>query len=356
MQFSAKVRKHTLQFYFSAGTSRGVLEEKDSWFIILDAEGKTGIGEAGPLAGLSPEGISLDDLWPNVLQKLQEEHIPRTRTDAFIMAKRVAGDIPSIQFALEMAMLDWIGGGKKILYKNKFSEGKTCISINGLIWMADKNTMKARINEKLDQGFTCLKLKIGAIDFREELSLLEYIRKHYSESNLMIRVDANGAFKPEEAMLKLEQLAKWGLHSIEQPIKKGQYREMALLCSQSPVPVALDEELIGISAREQKQELLDQVRPPYIILKPSLLGGLASTEEWITLAEERGIGWWITSALESNIGLNAIAQFTAEYAPLMPQGLGTGQLYTNNIASPLAVRKGYLCYEQDQPWDTSLLE
>lgn len=308
------------------------------------------------MAGLSPEGISLDDLWPNMLQKLQEEHIPQTEQEAFHTAKRVAEGIPSIQFALETAMLDWLGGGKKILYKNKFSKGKTCIPINGLIWMADKITMKARIDEKLAQGFTCLKLKIGAIDFKEELSLLEYIRKHYSENDLTIRVDANGAFKPEEAMLKLEQLSKWGLHSIEQPIKKGQYREMALLCSQSPIPVALDEELIGNLTREKKQGLLDQVRPPYIILKPSLLGGLASTEEWITLAEERGIGWWITSALESNIGLNAIAQFTAQYAPLIPQGLGTGQLYTNNIASPLAVKKGYLCYEQDQPWDTSLLD
>jgi o-succinylbenzoate synthase len=356
MQFSAKVSKHRLQFYFSAGTSRGVLHFKDSWFIRLEANGRAGIGEAGPLSGLSPEGTALDQYWPQVLNKLNSIPIPQNTEEAYTLAAGAAEGVASIQFALETAMLDWLGGGEKKLFRSNFSEGKSCISINGLIWMADRATMKERIDEKMKEGYSCLKLKIGAIEFREELSLLEYIRSQYSAEDLVIRVDANGAFSPEEAQARLEQLAAWNLHSIEQPIRQGQFAAMQTLCKNSPVPVALDEELISVTDYKQKQELLDTLQPPYIILKPSLLGGLAATREWIKQAEERNIGWWITSALESNLGLNAIAQFTAQYAPDLPQGLGTGKLYTNNLPSPLEVEKGYLCYRQEQGWDLSLLE
>ncbi|WP_224998876.1 o-succinylbenzoate synthase [Cesiribacter sp. SM1] len=355
MQISAKVRKHKLQFYFSAGTSRGVLHFKDSWFIRVDANGTSGIGEAGPLAGLSPEGTDLDQYWPQVLKNLESKPMPQNQEEAYRLAELAAEGVASIRFALETAYLDWLGGGEKILFRNSFSAGNSSIPINGLIWMADRATMKERIDDKMQEGYRCLKLKIGAIDFREELSLLEYIRSQYGAEELVIRVDANGAFSPSEAQSKLEQLAAWDLHSIEQPIRQGQYAAMQSLCKSSPVPVALDEELIGITAFQKKQELLDILRPPYIILKPSLLGGLAATREWIQLAEERNIGWWITSALESNIGLNAIAQFTAQYAPDLPQGLGTGKLYTNNLPAPLEVERGYLSYRQERGWDLSLL-
>ncbi|AHM58616.1 o-succinylbenzoic acid synthetase [Flammeovirgaceae bacterium 311] len=355
MHFSAKVRKHRLQFYFSAGTSRGILHFKDSWFLKLEAAGRCGVGEAGPLAGLSPEGTELDALWPQVLKNMDSGGIPKTIEEVYQLAAGAAEGVASIQFALETAMLDWLLGGEKKLFNNSFSSGASCISINGLIWMADKGTMKSRIDEKLNEGFSCLKLKIGAIDFKEELSLLAYIRSLYPAEELVIRVDANGAFSPAEAPTKLSQLAEWDLHSIEQPIRQGQYIAMQQLCRQSPIAVALDEELIGMTTTLQKQELLDKLQPPYIILKPSLLGGLAATGEWIKLAEERGIGWWITSALESNIGLNAIAQFTAQFSPELPQGLGTGKLYTNNLPSPLEVENGFLCYRQDAAWDLSLL-
>ena len=312
-------------------------------------------GEAGPLQGLSPEGTELDEYWPAVTNFLKKSPLPQHEQDVYTIAQKAAAGIASIQFAVETALLDWLKGGKRVLFENSFSSGESCLPINGLIWMADKETMKARIDEKLKQGFNCLKLKIGAIDFKEELSLLQYIRSHYDSKDLIIRVDANGAFAPHEALDKLAQLAQWDLHSIEQPIRQGQQEAMRSLCSDSPVPVALDEELIGVTTLSEKQTLLDRLKPPYIILKPSLVGGLAATAEWIRLAEERNTGWWITSALESNIGLNAIAQFTAEYAPTMPQGLGTGQLYSNNLPSPLKVEQGYLCYELKQLWDLSLI-
>lgn len=355
MQFTSSVYKHTLNFHFSAGTSRGVLHQKDSWFLQISAEGRKGIGEAGPLPGLSPEGAELKDYWPEVLKSLQKSPLPQSLEDVISIAAQTAGGIASIQFALETALLDWLRGGRHLLFESGFTQGTSCLPINGLIWMAERETMRKRIDEKMAQGFNCLKLKIGAIDFREELSLLQYIRSQYSAANLTIRVDANGAFSPAEAPEKLARLAEWDLHSIEQPIKPGQVDNMRELCRTSPVPIALDEELIGIRDKDKGAQLLDAIMPPYIILKPSLLGGLAATESWINMARERGIGWWVTSALESNIGLNAIAQYTATHHPDMPQGLGTGQLYTNNIPSPLRVEKGVLCYQPQQGWDLSVL-
>lgn len=232
--------------------------------------------------------------------------------------------ISSIRFGFETALLDMRNGGAGRFITNSFTEGTTPIRINGLIWMGDKRVMKKRIREKLDQGFNCIKLKIGGIDFNDEIALLKSIRDEYSPDNLELRVDANGAFSPDTAMQHLERLAEYGLHSIEQPIKQGQWDEMAALCRLSPIPVALDEELVGFKADKEKIRMLETIKPSYIILKPSLCGGFAESDRWIRLAEERGIGWWATSALESNIGLNAIAQWVSQYNPVMPQGLGTG--------------------------------
>ena len=250
----------------------------------------------------------------------------------------------SIRFGVEMALQDLAMGGRQLYFPSAFTEGRLAIEINGLIWMGDKSTMLQRIQQKLEAGFHCIKLKIGAIDFEAELSLLQYIRERFSREKVELRVDANGAFAPEEAMSKLEALAAFGLHSIEQPIRQGQWEEMAHLCRETPIPIALDEELIGVYGRKKKLELLEKVQPQYIILKPALCGGFSGAREWIELAEKRGIGWWVTSALESNIGLNALAQWVATLGNPMPQGLGTGQLYTNNLWSPLRQEGECLIY------------
>lgn len=333
-----------------------MLHKKDSWFLMVEAQGRMGIGEAGPLQGLSKEGCDLDPFWPGILKRLESSDLPANEEEVFSFAAGAAGSIASIQFAIETALLDWLKGGQRCLADTPFYRGEECLPINGLIWMGDRETMRQRIDEKLEQGFSCLKLKIGSLDFKEELDLLRYIRSHYDSRRLMLRVDANGAFSPAEAPEKLRQLAEWELHSIEQPIGQGQGKAMRELCLSSPIAIALDEELIGIRKTVDKIKLLELLAPPYIILKPSLLGGMAETAEWIRLAEERQIGWWITSALEANIGLNAIAQFTAAYTPSLPQGLGTGQLYTNNIPSPLTVEKGTICHRPDKGWDLSLLQ
>lgn len=230
------------------------------------------------------------------------------------------------------------------MHNNGFSRSEEGIPINGLIWMGDKKFMQEQIEQKLKAGYTCLKLKIGSLDFTTELELLQSIREVAPGNSLTVRVDANGAFTPQEAFKKLERLAKYDLHSIEQPIRQGQHEEMAQLCAYTPVPVALDEELIGVQGSTAKAALLDTIKPQYIILKPTLVGGMAASAEWIQLAENRSIGWWVTSALESNIGLNAISQFTAQYNVAMPQGLGTGQLYHNNIPSPLQIEHGALWF------------
>ena len=238
--------------------------------------------------------------------------------------------------------MDMKNGGKRIYFDNDFTTGKRQLPINGLVWMGDKNFMREQIEQKLEEGFTTIKMKIGAIDFETEIKLLESIRNRYDKDQITLRVDANGAFSPEEAMQKLTELAQLDIHSIEQPIKQGQWSKMRELCAQTPLDIALDEELIGVNERTKKIELLDTIKPQYIILKPSLHGGISGTQEWIELAEERNIPWWITSALESNIGLDAICQLTAEYQNGLPQGLGTGSLYTNNLTSNLVVSDGYI--------------
>jgi L-alanine-DL-glutamate epimerase-like enolase superfamily enzyme len=255
-------------------------------------------------------------------------------------------DQPSFRFAAEMAMLDYLNQQNGIYFSNEFTDQQAPVPINGLIWMGSKEYMQKQIESKLAEGLTCLKLKIGAIDFNSEMDLIRSIREAHSEKELTIRLDANGAFPIREAANKLEKLSKYGIHSIEQPIKTGQWNEMAILCKHSEIPIALDEELIGI---KDSAELLDKIRPAYIILKPSFLGGFGASMQWIKLANDKQIGWWITSALESNVGLQAIAQFTGQFSDLIPQGLGTGLLYTNNLSSGLSTRQGNIYFDSKFP-------
>jgi len=264
-------------------------------------------------------------------------------------------EFPSIQFGLEQALLSFKNANPFELFPSNFTQSKEAININGLIWMGSEAFMNQQIEEKLKAGFSTIKMKIGAIDFQTELKLLKNIRSSFSSKDVELRVDANGAFKPNEALEKLKQLAEFEIHSIEQPIKQGQIEDMANLCVKTPLPIALDEELIGIFDVTKKQELLQIINPQYIILKPSLVGGFSGTNEWIYLAEEQQIGWWITSALESNVGLNAIAQYTFSLNNKMPQGLGTGSLFTNNFESPLEVKNGYLHYNNNRNWNINLI-
>ncbi|MER2998915.1 o-succinylbenzoate synthase [Pontibacter populi] len=340
---------YTLDFKFDARTSRGAISQHQVFYIKLwDAADPTiiGIGECAPLAGLSI------DHRPDIEQKLSEvcQTINSGKADTLDMDMLELQEWPALLFALETALQDLQNGGKRLIYKNAFSNGEAGISINGLVWMGDKEFMQQQITQKLAQGYSCLKLKIGGLDFTTELEILQSIRETASESELTIRVDANGAFAPDQAFKKLERLAKFNIHSIEQPIKQGQWKAMAELCAYTPVPIALDEELIGVQLADKQTELLDTINPQYIILKPTLVGGLKASATWIELAEKSNIGWWITSALESNIGLNAISHFTANYNITMPQGLGTGQLYHNNIASPLQIEQGKLWYSMLQEW------
>ena len=310
--------------------------------MILTSGEKMGVGECGLFRGLSA-----DDR-PDYEQKLLWlcEHI---NDDKDWLYKELY-DFPSIQFGMEQAFLSLEAKQMFDLFPSDFSRGRDKISINGLIWMGDESFMKEQITNKLEAGFTTLKMKIGAIDFKTELQILKSIRKDYTIKELELRVDANGAFSPEVAMDKLMQLADFDIHSIEQPIRAGQWDSMTELCRTSPIPIALDEELIGVFDYKRKRSLLERIRPQYIILKPSLIGGFQGSKAWISLCDELGIGWWITSALESNIGLNAIAQFTYTLENPMPQGLGTGGLFSNNIASPLCMSKGALYLDQQLKW------
>lgn len=314
------------------------MREKETYFVRIWEEDKpetVGLGECALFKGLSAEDVE------GYEQKLQEvcdgiNEVGMEDLEAW----------SSIRFGVEMALRDLAQGGERIYFRSAFTEGAQALRINGLIWMGDRETMYRRIRQKLEAGFRCIKLKIGAIDFEQELSLLRYIRERFSREEVELRVDANGAFTPAEALGKLEAFSAFGLHSIEQPIRQGQWEEMGKLCRLSPVPVALDEELIGLYGRDKKEMLLDVVKPSYLILKPALCGGFSGTEEWIRLAGERGIGWWVTSALESNVGLNALAQWVATLDNPLPQGLGTGQLYTNNLPSPLRQEGECLVYRK----------
>jgi o-succinylbenzoate synthase len=346
-------RPYTLFFKFDAGTSRGVLKEKKTWFVRVQNEnGVIGIGECGPLKGLSPDDIEdFEFHLKSYCRILEQIEMPVSSENIFsLVANIVSPAFPSIRFGFETALLDLLNEGKRTIFSNSFVEGKE-IPINGLVWMGSKDFMLEQIDKKLEEGYNCIKIKIGAIEFSKECEVLLYIRSRFDENVLSIRVDANGAFSYEEAQEKLRILSDYRIHSIEQPIKPKQLIEMAELVKMNYVAIALDEELIGVNDRTEKIKLLETINPPFIILKPTLHGGLGSCKEWIELAEERSIHWWITSALESNIGLNAIAQFAAEYPIKMPQGLGTGQLYTNNIDSPLEIESGYLHYNKDKTFN-----
>jgi len=339
----ATYHKYILDFKRPSGTSRGVMTQKETWFIILEQDGVKGIGECGILRGLSA-----DDR-PDYESKLQWacENIYLGKNKLW----EALIEFPSIQFGVEMAFLSLASENPFLLFPSAFTNQEKSIPINGLVWMGDEDFMMEQIQEKLAQGFHCIKLKIGAIDFDKELELLRFIRTHFSPNQIEIRVDANGCFDSNEALYKLNQLSEFKLHSIEQPIQKNNTDRMAELCKTTPFPIALDEELIGIFKYQEKEALLQKIKPQFIILKPSFVGGFKGTMEWVLLAEKYQIGWWITSALESNIGLNAIAQWTYLLNNSMPQGLGTGALYTNNFDSPLTVEKGELWYKQDLGWD-----
>ena len=338
----ATYHKYILNFKRPSGTSRGIMTEKETWFIILEQDGKKGIGECGILRSLS-----VDDR-PDYETKLHwtcaNIHLGKDKLwEALI-------EFPSIQFGVEMAFQSLASETPFLLFPSDFTKGEKSIPINGLVWMGEESFMKQQIEEKLATGFRCIKLKIGAIDFDKELQLLRFIRTHFTPEQVEIRVDANGAFDTSEALNKLIQLSEFELHSIEQPIRKNNTDSMSELCKITPFPIALDEELIGVFTLAEKEELLQKIKPQYIILKPSFIGGFRGTQEWIALAEKYRIGWWITSALESNIGLNAIAQWTFLQHNSMPQGLGTGALYTNNFDSPLEVLDGQLWYKNNLDW------
>ena len=343
----ATYHKYLLHFKRPSGTSRGIMTNKETWFIVLEQEGKKGIGECGILRGLS-----CDDR-PDYEKKLEwtcaNIHLGKDLLWEALL------EFPSIQFGIEMAFQSLASETPYLLFPSDFTQGQKSIPINGLIWMGEESFMKEQIEEKLATGFRCVKLKIGAIDFDKELQLLRYIRANFSPEQVEIRVDANGAFDKNNALDKLIQLSEFKLHSIEQPIAKNNADRMSELCETSPFPIALDEELIGVFSASDKETLLQKIKPQYIILKPSFVGGFRGTQERISLAEKHQIGWWITSALESNVGLNAIAQWTFLQHNLMSQGLGTGALYTNNFDCPLKVDQGQLWYDTNVNWDCNLL-
>ena len=330
------IQEKLLHFKQPAGTSRGVYTTRKIWLLTVEHDGRTAIGECAPLPQLSCDDIP------------DYEAVLRRFCDIIEATGSIPYDemrnYPSMLFGVETALAQ-LSRTDGLLYDTPFSHGEEGIPINGLVWMGTHDEMLSRLKEKLALGFRCVKLKIGAIDFAKELDLIQHIRKHFSREEVELRVDANGGFTPDVALERLQELARYDIHSIEQPIMAHQWSEMAQLCQLSPLPIALDEELIGVNSTDEKIRLLDTIKPQYIILKPSLHGGVAGTREWIALANERGIGSWITSALESNIGLNAIAQLAANiYGSkiTMPQGLGTGMLFTDNIPMPLEIRNDCL--------------
>ena len=343
----ATYKKYILDFKRPSGTSRGVLTQKETWFLILEEDGKFGIGECGILRGLSTDDV------PEY-----EETLKWTCSNIHLGKDQLweaLKNFPSIQFGVEQAFLSIASKDPFVLFPSNFTRGESSIPINGLIWMGDEGFMNEQIEKKLVEGFQCIKMKIGAIDFEKEVAILKSIRNKFPKEQIELRVDANGAFPINESLDKLETLSGLELHSIEQPIRQGNIFEMRDLCAQTPLDIALDEELIGISDVTEKEKLLQTIQPQYIILKPSLIGGFRGSLEWIQLAQRLNIDWWITSALESNVGLNALAQWTYTLKNPLPQGLGTGSLFTNNLESPLTVSEGTLSYDQHKTWKTNLI-
>ncbi len=342
--------KYRLKFKFVARTSQGCLPKyRKVYYIKVESVEKPhifGIGECSPFPSLSIDDTkNFETNLKKYCRQLSQSENPE---DLSTIDK--IQELPSVVFALETALLDLQNGGKRCIYKNQFSQSKQNIPINGLIWMGNKKFMFDQIKQKISEGYRVIKIKIGGIAFGEECELISFIRKKFSIRDITIRVDANGAFKPEEAMQKLDVLSQYHIHSVEQPIGVGQWEAMAQLCKSVPIDIALDEELIGIYDKTEKDELLTAIQPQYVVLKPTLLGGLKASADWIEIAQKKNIGWWLTSALESNIGLNAIAQFSSQYKKLLPQGLGTGKLYENNLNSPLFIKQGSLHTNPQRNW------
>ena len=351
MPLRASYFKKVFQFNFKARTSRGLMKDKTSWFIKLWHEGDPevyGIGECGPLPGLSIDSRpDYEEQLISVIGRLNQSSFEDPLQEE--LRQIVPPGLPSLVFGLETAALDLHHRGQRIIFNNEFLKGQK-IPINGLIWMGDMDFMMGQISIKISEGFRCIKMKVGGLDFDRECDVLNYIRKRYFRENITIRLDANGAFKIDDVLYKLEQLSRYTIHSIEQPIKPN-LKEMEELCRKSPIAVALDEELIGKETYDEKTELLRRLKPRYIVLKPMLHGGFKGCEEWIAIAEKLSIGWWITSSLESSIGLNAICQFTANYKTDLHQGLGTGRIYDNNFDSPLEVKDGYIYQNPKVVWN-----
>lgn len=344
----ASYAHYTLHFRQPAGTSRGVLTDKETYFLKLEDEdmpGVFGLGECAVFRGLSADDVPA---YEDKLRELCANISADKETDLH--------EFPSIRFGLETAINDFANGCRRQPFPSDFTEGMSAIPINGLVWMGTKEEMLRRIDDKIKAGFTTIKLKVGAIDTESELDLVRHIRKVFPPEVLTIRLDANGGFTPDNALRKLSDFARYGIHSIEQPIKQGQWEAMRRICSESPIDIALDEELIGIHTPERMGEMLDAVQPKYIILKPSLIGGFSGSQDWIMQAARRDIGGWVTSALESNVGLNAIAQWTAQLGARMPQGLGTGALFTNNIGSPLEQVGEVLRFNPAKTWQLPELD
>tara|TARA_X000001036_G_C20679910_1_gene805501 strand:- start:74 stop:1147 length:1074 start_codon:yes stop_codon:yes gene_type:complete len=332
-------KPYTLNFKFNARTSRGTMKTREVWFLrVWDTSSLSisGIGEVAPLYGLSNDSIGeIPQRLRELVSEIEYHKTPTSVPEVYALAKTLGNLFPAIRMGLEMAFLDFIQKGRRRWFNSPFLQNKMQIKTNALVWMGDEVFMRDQIQEKVNLGFDCVKLKIGALDFKKELELVAFLRK--ISSKIIIRLDANGAFEPFDALKKLNELSEFNIHSIEQPIQKGKWKAMNDLCQLSKIPIALDEELIGIEGDEEKKTLLDQIKPAYIVLKPSLLGGFMESNQWIKWAEDRNIGWWVTSALESNLGLNAISQFVGQYPNLSYQGLGTGALYHNNFASRVSL-------------------
>jgi len=344
----------SLKFIFDARTSRGAIRKKETLLLkITDkSTGIIGWGECSVIKGLSADGaVDYPELLTSLETPLQKIGL-NNQPDLFKeLGEIVPEKYSALRTGLETAFSDILFGGGHKIFEGTFYQGLLKIPINGLVWMGDYDFMLQQVEEKVAQGFSCIKIKVGALDFDSELRLLAHVRQKHGNKNLTLRLDANGAFTPEEVMKKLMALSKFDIHSIEQPVKPGLKKTLTDLSKSSPIPIALDEEMIGITGTEDKMLLLNEIRPNYLVLKPSLHGGFASTAEWITLAKKLKIGWWVTSALESDIGLNAIAQFTGQYNPFLHQGLGTGKLYSNNLPSPLTLKGGAIEYDVSNPWD-----
>ncbi|HLP11543.1 MAG TPA: o-succinylbenzoate synthase [Flavobacteriales bacterium] len=340
--FSVEITKRNLKFAFPAGTSRGVLHEKPTWYLSVTAQslGVTGVGECSPIWGLSPEK---ENEYESIL-----EQVKNTINNFETLLKHDLLAHPSIYFGLETAMLDLFKGGRKIFFENDFTNGKAGININGLVWMNSLDDMYKQAIEKKKQGFNCIKLKVGTHKTDDEIHLLKTLRKELG-NDIILRIDANGAYDYPTAVDVLNALNDVNLHSIEQPLKTG-HEKLSALCANNLVPIALDEELIGVIGKDAKEELISKIKPHYIVLKPSLHGGFMGCREWIEAAQRHNCGWWMTSALESNIGLNAIAQFTAQTKNPLHQGLGTGKIYDNNIESPLYIENGQLKFNSTKKW------